>query len=78
MKRELQAIASINTTELMKFPSGKFGFVGKVPAVLLYDATTEEIKNMLSAGCAQFLKRRVWSSAEEAKAALDVVMGGAA
>jgi hypothetical protein len=55
-----------------QFPSGRWGFVGfKVPGELSFIATPEELKKAHAAGCAQFLKRRVFDTQIDAQTALD-------
>jgi len=69
MQRELQALSQISATFLMKFPSGKFGFVGRVPVTLLYAEEEATIAKLLNSGCSQFLPRRAWATADDAIAA---------
>jgi hypothetical protein len=56
---------------VMQYPTGKFGFVGwKVPGELSFNNTAEEIAKAKDAGCTQFLKKKVYASAEEANQVL--------
>lgn len=60
---------------LTKYPSGKWGFVGKVAAKLAYLGTDDQIQRAVDAGCTQFLKVRVFDTPEAAKDAYREVMG---
>lgn len=56
---------------MMEFPSGRFGFVGwRVPGALMFTNSPEEIAKAKAAGCTQFLKTKVFPTAEEANTAL--------
>lgn len=56
---------------LIQFPSGKWGFVGRVPVELMFDETPERIAKMLDASCPQFLKTKAFATEADAQAALD-------
>lgn len=60
---------------LNQYPSGRWGFVGKVPAKLAYLGTEDEINRAVRAGCPQFLKTRAFATADDAKAAYAEVVG---
>jgi hypothetical protein len=68
--------------EITQFPSGRWGFVGRVSAQLGYvrndgsGATAEELQNAVSFGPRLAgLKTRAWGTREEAEAAREALNG---
>ncbi|MGF6996764.1 hypothetical protein [Paraburkholderia sp. GAS32] len=62
--KEIHAVA-------IEFPSGKFGFAGfKIPGVLRFDATEENIEKAHECLGTQFLPTRAFPTMEDAEAAL--------
>jgi hypothetical protein len=75
--KEFSNLAKINTCNLIQYPSGRWGFVGKVPAVLAFinketgEAPTDEQVAKANSFGVRFsgLKTRSWATKEEAEAA---------
>lgn len=73
----------MNSYHIIQYPSGRFGFVGRVPAALAHEGSAEDLETarICGPGLAQKIAARngrsfatlTWASREAAQAAADAL-----